>query len=86
MKDYESVSAPLAAITGAISIADLTNIINMIVLIISALNIVLCVAFKIWDRIKDGKLTKEEIKDTINDVEDAKRDIEHLLNKETEER
>lgn len=81
MKDYEYVSAPLAAITGAISVADLTNIINIIVLVISAINIVLCVFFKIYDRIKDGKLTKEEFNDTIKDVKDAVEDIQQLTNK-----
>lgn len=78
MKDYESVSAPLAAITGAISVADLTNIINIIVLVISATNILLCLFFKIYDRIKDGKLTKEELNDTIKDVKDALEDVEQL--------
>lgn len=85
MKDYEYVSAPLAAITGAISVADLTNIINIIVLVISAINIILCVFFKIYDRIKDGKFTKEEFHDTIKDVKDAIEDIESLTDKKDKE-
>lgn len=82
MKGYENPSAAIAAITGAVSLSDLTNVINIIVLVISALNILLCLIFKIWDRLKDGKLTQEEFNDTIKDVEDAKSELEHLTNKD----
>lgn len=86
MKNYEAPSAALAAITGSISLADLTNVINIIILVISGANILLCLGFKIYDRVKDGKLTKEEITDTIKDVKDASKDIENLLNKKEGEK
>ena len=63
------------------SITDISNVLNIILLIISIANILLVVIFKIYDRLKDGKLTKEEINDTIKDVEDAKREIGILIDK-----
>lgn len=84
MKDYEYVSAPLAAITGAISVADLTNIINIIVLVISAINIVLCVIFKIYDRLKDGKFTQEEKEATIKDIKETTNALQNLTKNKKE--
>lgn len=78
---YDSISASIAAATGTYAtVTDINNVINMILLIVSVANILLVIIFKIYDRIKDGKLTKEEINDTIKDVEDAKRDIGILIN------
>jgi len=80
MNKYDNVSASIAAATGTYaSITDINNIINMVLLIISIANILLVLIFKIYDRIKDGKLTKEERDATIKDVEDAKRDIGLLI-------
>lgn len=81
MKNYEAPSGCLAAITGSIAIADLNNIINLIILVISLANIIFVIFCKIYDRIKDGKLTKEEINDTIKDIKDASEEVESLINK-----
>ena len=86
MREYDNISGGIAAATATYaSISDINNIINMILLIISIINILLVVIFKIWDRVKDGKFTKEELNDTIKDVEDAKREIGILADKNEKE-
>lgn len=87
MKNYDNASAAIAAATGTYAtITDINNILNIILLVISIANILLVVIFKIYDRLKDGKLTKEEREDTIKDIEDAKRDLGILINKKGNEK
>ena len=82
MKNYDNASGMIATATATYaSITDISNVLNIILLIISIANILLVVIFKIYDRLKDGNLTKEEREDTIKDVEDAKREIGILIDK-----
>ena len=81
MKEYELPSGMLATITGGIAITDLNNIINCIILIISLANIIFVIFCKIYDRIKDGKLTKEELSDTIKDIKEGAEEAQALINK-----
>ena len=84
---YENASGMISSATAtyAATIGDINNIINMIILIVSLVNIVLVVCFKVYDRLKDGKLTKEEMNDTIKDVKDAVRESSELINKNRKE-
>lgn len=85
MKDYMNISSGVSILTGGVSLVDITNVLNIVILVISIANILFVLACRIYDRLKDGKLTKDEIKDTIKDVGDAKSEIEHLVNKNKDE-
>ena len=87
MFKYDNTSGVISTATAtyAATIGDINNVINMVILVVSLINIVLVVCFKIYDRVKDGKLTKAEIKDTIEDVKDAVRESSDLINKNRKE-
>ena len=61
-----------------LSVQDIECYMNIILIVISIF--ILCVNFglRVWDRVKDGKLTKEEIQDTIDDAEKLKDDISKM--------
>lgn len=61
-----------------LSAQDIESYLNIILITISVL--ILCINFglRIYDRIKDGKLTKQEIKETIDDLQDAKNKIDGM--------
>ena len=61
-----------------LSVQDIECYMNIILIAISIM--VLCVNFglRFYDRAKDGKLTKQEIKETIEDAEHIKEEIETM--------
>lgn len=87
MFKYDNTSGVISTATAtyAATIGDINNVINMIILVVSLINIVLVVCFKVYDRVKDGKFTKQEINDTIEDVKDAVRESSDLINKNRKE-
>lgn len=87
MTKYDNASGMISSATAtyAATVGDINNVINMIILIVSLVNIVLVVIFKVYDRLKDGKLTEEEKNDTIEDVKDAVRESSELINKNRKE-
>lgn len=56
---------------------DLENILSIIILILSIINILIVLASKIYNKIKDGKLTSEEIHEI---TEDIKQSIDEINN------
>ena len=58
-----------------ISAQDIESYLNIVLITISVL--ILCINFglRVYDRIKDGKLTKEEIKETVDDLENLSEEI-----------
>lgn len=62
-------SSILSSFSIFLSTQDIESFLNIAFIIISVL--ILCINFglRIYDRLKDGKLTKEEIKDTVEDAE-----------------
>lgn len=59
-----------------LSVQDFESYLNIALIVISIL--ILCVNFflRFYDRAKDGKLTKQEIKETIDDLQDVKNKID----------
>ena len=62
-------SSILSSCSIFLSMQDIESFLNIAFIIISVM--ILCINFglRIYDRIKDGKLTKEEIQDTVEDAE-----------------
>lgn len=62
-------SSILSSFSIFLSTQDIESFLNIAFIIISV--IILCINFglRIYDRMKDGKLTKEEIQDTVEDAE-----------------
>ncbi len=58
-----------------LSAQDIESYLNIVLITISVL--ILCINFglRVYDRIKDGKLTKEEIKETVDDLENLSEEI-----------
>lgn len=85
MKWYD-VSSVSVGTVGTISASiNIDLIFNRILLVLSILNILVVLAFKIYDKIKDRKLTKDEMQEIANDVNTAKDEIEQTLNNEKKE-
>lgn len=61
-----------------LSIQDIECYMNIILIIISILVLSVNFGLRVFDRVKDGKLTKEEIKDTIDDAQRLKEEIEKM--------
>lgn len=70
---YDIISNCTSICTGAFGIANIQEILGVIVLILSILNILITTGFKAYNHIKEKKYVK--IKD---DIEDAKRELEEL--------
>lgn len=62
-------SSVLSSFSIFLSVQDIESYINIAFIVVSVM--ILCINFglRIYDRMKDGKLTKEEIDDTIEDAE-----------------
>lgn len=60
-----------------LSAQDIESYLNIILITISVL--ILCINFglRVYDRIKDGKLTKEEIKETVDELQDLSENIKN---------
>lgn len=70
---YDIISNCTSICTGAFGIANIKEILGVIVLTLSILNILITTGFKVYNHYKDKKYVK--IKD---DIEDAKRELEEL--------
>ena len=62
-------SSVLSSCSIFLSVQDIESYINIAFIVVSVM--ILCINFglRIYDRLKDGKLTKEEIQDTVEDAE-----------------
>ena len=61
-----------------LSIQDIECYMNIILIVISILILSINFGLRVFDRVKDGKLTKQEIQDTIEDAEQFKEEIEKM--------
>lgn len=57
---------------------DLENILSIIILILSIINILIVLASKIYNKIKDGKLTSEEIQEISEDIKQGINEINNI--------
>lgn len=57
---------------------DLENILSIIILILSIINILIVLASKIYNKIKDGKLTSEEIQEITEDIKQGIDEINNI--------
>lgn len=62
-------SSVLSSCSIFLSAQDIESYINIAFIIISVMILIINFGLRIYDRMKDGKLTKEEIKDTVEDAE-----------------
>ena len=80
--NYDKISVCLSSVFASFSLMDLENILSIIILILSIINIIIVLASKIYNKIKDGKLTSEEIheitediKQSIDEINDVKKGV-----------
>ena len=80
--NYDKISVCLSSVFASFSLMDLENILSIIILILSIINILIVLASKIYNKIKDGKLTSEElheitedIKQSIDEINDVKKGV-----------
>lgn len=74
MNIASSTTAGLAITT---SIQNIESICSIVFVVLSAVILLINFGLRIYDRVKDGKLTPEEIKDS---AEDAKKLVDDLKN------
>ena len=66
--NYDKISVCLSSVFASFSLMDLENILSIIILILSIINILIVLASKIYNKIKDGKLTSEELQEITEDI------------------
>lgn len=76
--NYDKISVCFSSLFASFSLMDLENILSIIILILSIINILIVLASKIYNKLKDGKLTKEEINEIKNDIQTAFNEVEEL--------
>lgn len=76
--NYDKISVCFSSLFASFSLMDLENILSIIILILSIINILIVLASKIYNKLKDGKLTKEEINEIKSDIETAINDVEKV--------
>lgn len=57
---------------------DLENILSIIILILSIINILIVLVSKIYNKIKDGKLTSEELQEISEDIKQGIDEINNI--------
>ena len=67
-----------ASISIVLGVNDIESYCSIAFICISAIILLVNFALRIYDRLKDGKLTKEEIKDTIDDAQKLIDDFSQL--------
>lgn len=76
--NYDKISVCFSSLFASFSLMDLENILSIIILILSIINILIVLASKIYNKLKDGKLTKEEINEIKSDIQTAINEVEEL--------
>lgn len=70
-----SVPASLSIVLG---VHDIESYCSIAFIVISSVVLLINFGLRIYDRVKDGKLTAEEIKDTVDDLEKLQDDLSQL--------
>ena len=70
-------SSLLSSCSIFLSVQDIESYINIAFIVVSVMILCINSGLRIYDRMKDGKLTKEEIDDTIEDAEHLIEDIKN---------
>lgn len=76
--NYDKISVCFSSLFASFSLMDLENILSIIILILSIINILIVLASKIYNKLKDGKLTKEEINEIKSDIQTAINEVEEV--------
>jgi len=86
----EVVSNSLNILGVAVSVQDITNILNLLLLIVSLINMSLILFFNLKDKIenakKDGKIDKEEMEDIKNTATQGIEQIKDKIEEYKEEK
>lgn len=69
----------------SVSLQNIESALSIILLIISIANLVIKFAFSIYNKLKDGKLTGEELQELTKDFEELTSNIKQLTNNESED-
>ena len=76
--NYDKISVCLSYVFASFSLMDLENILSIIILILSIINILIVLASKIYNKIKDGKLTSKEIQEITEDIKQGIDEINNI--------
>lgn len=76
--NFDKISVCFSSLFAGFSLMDLENILSIIILILSIINILIVLASKIYNKIKDGKLTSEEINEITEDIKESIDEINNI--------
>lgn len=76
--NYDKFSVCMSSLFASLSFYDIENVLNIVILVLSIINILIVLFSKIYNKLKDGKLTKEEINEIKNDIQTAINDVEDV--------
>ena len=74
--NYDKFSVCLSSLFASLSLYDIENVLNVIILVLSIINILIVLSSKIYEKLKDGKITREELKEIKEDIQTAITEIE----------
>lgn len=73
MNAREKIQVSFSMVAGSVSLIDFKTILDIILIVLSILNVLLILFFKLKDYLKDGKLDKAEKEDLKQDVNTLKK-------------
>ena len=76
--NYDKISVCFSSLFASFSLMDLENILSIIILILSIINVLIVLASKIYNKIKDGKLTSEELQEITDDIKQGIDEINNI--------
>lgn len=74
--NYDKFSVCLSSLFASLSLYDIENVLNIVILVLSIVNILIVLFTKIYNKVKDGKITQEELKEIKNDIQAAINEIQ----------
>lgn len=74
--NYDKFSVCLSSLFASLSLYDIENVLNIVILVLSIVNILIVLFTKIYNKVKDGKITQEELKEIKNDIQTAINEIQ----------
>ena len=81
MRNEDITTFSLSAIGLSVSLTDFKNWLDIILIVLSIVNVSIILFIKLRKYLKDGKLDKDEIKDISDDINHIKDEVKKL-NKE----
>ena len=84
MYKEDKISILISTVTGSFALHDIKTVLDIVLLVLSILNIIIVLVFKLCRYLKDGKLDNEEKADLKKDLKSLSHSMTSLLQEDKE--